>query len=89
MNYSSHVHVHTEGRLVSCWPPTLVIGRVYEHAPLDLVSEAWGPPQFQGKCSRSEKAILGARGVLGAALGIQRLILSESEIPFSIWHLII
>ena len=38
-------------------------------------SEAWGPPQFQEKRSRSEKAILGAlgefRGILGAALGIQ------------------
>ena len=36
-------------------------------------SEAWGPPLFQEKRSRSEKAILGAQGafrcVLGAALG--------------------
>ena len=42
-------------------------------------SEAWGPPQFQEKRSRSEKAILGAlgelRGILGATLGIQKLIL--------------
>ena len=42
-------------------------------------SEAWGPPQFQERRSRSEKAILGAlgkfRGILGAALGIQRPIL--------------
>ena len=42
-------------------------------------SEAWGPPQFQEKRSRSEKAILGAlgefRGILGAALGIQNSIL--------------
>ena len=34
-------------------------------------SEAWGPPQFQEKRSRSEKAILGALGefrdMLGAA----------------------
>ena len=42
-------------------------------------SEAWGPPQFQEKRSRSEKAILGAlgefQGILGAALGIQNSIL--------------
>ena len=42
-------------------------------------SEAWGPPQFQEKRSRSEKAILGAlgefRGILGAALGIGNSIL--------------
>ena len=41
--------------------------------------EAWGPPQFQEKRSRSEKAILGAlgefRGILGAALGIGNSIL--------------
>ena len=41
-----------------------------------LLSEAWGPPQFQEKRSRSEKAILGALGefrdILGAALGIQK-----------------
>ena len=44
-----------------------------------LNSEAWGPPPFQEKRSRSEKAILGAlgefRGILGAALGIQKVIL--------------
>ena len=43
------------------------------------ISEAWGPPQFQEKRSRNEKAILGAlgefRGILGTALGIQKLIL--------------
>ena len=42
-------------------------------------SEAWGPPQFLEKCSRSERAILGAlgefRGILGAALGIGNSIL--------------
>ena len=42
-------------------------------------SEAWEPPQFQEKRSRSEKAILGAlgefRGILGAALGIGNSIL--------------
>ena len=42
-------------------------------------SEAWGPPQFQEKRSRSEKAVLGAlgafRGILGAALGVQTIIL--------------
>ena len=42
-------------------------------------SEAWGPPQFQEKRSRSEKAILRApgafRGSLGAALGVQKRIL--------------
>ena len=51
-------------------------------------SEAWGPPQFQEKHSRNEKAILGAlgefRGILGAAPGIQWF--SESEIPLSEWH---
>ena len=53
-------------------------------------SEASGPPQFQEKRSRSEKAILGAlgefRGILEAALGIQKLILGI-RIPFSEWHL--
>ena len=48
-------------------------------APPLLFSEAWGPPQFQEKRSRSEKAILGAlgefRGILGAALGIGHSIL--------------
>ena len=43
------------------------------------MSEAWGPPQFQEKHSRSEKAILGAlgefRGILGATLGIRSSIL--------------
>ena len=42
-------------------------------------SEAWGPPQFQEKRSRSERAILGAlgefRGILGAAPGIGNSIL--------------
>ena len=42
-------------------------------------SLAWGPPQFQEKRSRSEKAILGAlgefRGILGAVLGIGNSIL--------------
>ena len=42
-------------------------------------SEGWGPPQFQEKRSRSEKAILGAlgefRGILGAGLGIRNSIL--------------
>ena len=42
-------------------------------------SEAWGPPQFQEKRSRREKAILGAlgefRGILGATLGIRNSIL--------------
>ena len=41
--------------------------------------EAWEPPHFQEKRSRTEKAILGAlgefRGILGAALGIQNSIL--------------
>ena len=44
-----------------------------------LFSKAWGPPQLQEKRSRSEKVILGAlgefRGILGAALRIQTLIL--------------
>ena len=44
-----------------------------------FTSEAWGPPQFQEKRSRSEKAILGAlgafRGILGATLGIRNSIL--------------
>ena len=42
-------------------------------------SEAWGPPPFQEKRSRSEKAIRGAlgefQGILGAALGIRNSIL--------------
>ena len=42
-------------------------------------SEAWEPPQFQEKRSRSEKAIPGAlgefRGILRAALGVQKAIL--------------
>ena len=45
----------------------------------DHFSEAWGPPQFQEKRSRSEKPILGALGefwgILGAALGIGNSIL--------------
>ena len=52
-------------------------------------SEAWGPPQFQEKCSRSEKAILGAlgafRGILGANLAFE-IPFSEYEIPFLEWH---
>ena len=44
-----------------------------------LSSEAWEPPQFQEKRSRSERAILGAlgefRGILGAALGVGNSIL--------------
>ena len=56
-------------------------------------SEAWGPPQFQENRCRSGKAILGALGefpgVLGAALGIQKLILGMRKIPFSEWHLTI
>ena len=43
------------------------------------LSEAWGPPQFHEKRSRSERVILGAlgefRGILGAALGIGNSIL--------------
>ena len=43
------------------------------------LSEAWGPPQFREKRSRSEKAILGAlgefRGILGAALGNRNSVL--------------
>ena len=46
-------------------------------------SEAWEPPQLQEKRSRSEKPILGAlgefRGILGAALGNQRLILGMQK----------
>ena len=42
-------------------------------------SEACGPPQFQEKRSQSDKAILGAlrefRGILGATLAIQKVIL--------------
>ena len=44
-----------------------------------LTSEAWEPPQFQEKRTRSEKAILRALGefwgVLGEALGVQTIIL--------------
>ena len=43
--------------------------------------EAWAPPQFQEKSSRSVKAILGAfgefRGILRATLGVQKLILGR------------
>ena len=50
-------------------------------------SQAWGPPQFQEKRSRSEKAILGAlrefRGILGAALGIQNSILGMASYDLS------
>ena len=48
-----------------------------------LLSEAWGPPQFQEKHSLGEKAILGAlgefRGILGAALGIRNSILGMAS----------
>ena len=44
-----------------------------------VLSEGWGPPQFQARRSPSEEAILAALvefwGVLGAALRIQQLIL--------------
>ena len=46
------------------------------------MSEAWGPPQFQEKHSRSEKAILGA--VREFRVFSEQL--SEYEIPFSEWH---
>ena len=53
--------------------------RKKDHFPKTDSSEAWGPPQFQEKRSRREKAILGAlgefRGILGAALGIGNSIL--------------
>ena len=56
----------------------LLLGRLWE-CPGDKLSEAWGPPRFQEKRSRSEKAILGAlgefRGILGAAPGIRNSIL--------------
>ena len=63
-------------KIVRC---SLEAPSVYGWECWDYSSEAWGPPQFQEKSSRSEKAILGAlggfRGILGAALGIQKLIL--------------
>ena len=47
--------------------------------PFKSSSEAWGPPQFQEKHSRSERAIFGALGalwgILGATLGIRDSIL--------------
>ena len=47
-------------------------------------------PNFKKKNSRSEKAILGAlgefRGILGAALGVQKTILGMRN-PFSEWPL--
>ena len=63
----------------SFWsPPCQRNGSLPPAQPRDL-SEAWGPPQFQEKRSRSESAILGAlgefRGILGAALGIGNSIL--------------
>ena len=50
------------------------------HLPKFLeYSGARGPPQFQEKRSRSEKAILGAlgefRAILGATLGVQKIML--------------
>ena len=69
------------------WCPFQDVGKrkrgVTHHAILEggetHYSEAWGPPQFQEKGSRSEKAILGAlgefRGILRAALGIRNSIL--------------
>ena len=48
---------------------------------MEFNAEAWGPPQFQEKRSRCEKAILRPlgefRGILGAALGIPQLILGK------------
>ena len=50
-------------------------------------SEAWEPPQFQEKRSQSEEAILilGAlgefRGILGAALGVQKMISRNEKGP--------
>ena len=53
------------------------------NTPFFRRSEAWGPPQFQEKRSRSEKAILGAlgafRGILGATLGIRNSILGMAS----------
>ena len=50
---------------------------------LQRFSEAWGPPHFQEKRSRSEKAILGAlgefRGILRAALRMRNSILGMAS----------
>ena len=58
------------------WPPPLHVEDPYATRSY---SEAQGPPQFQEKRSRSDKAILGAlgafRGILGAALGVQNIVL--------------
>ena len=58
---------------------TVVGTKLWNGQRVNLYSEASGPPQFQEKRSRSEKAILGAlgafRGILGAALGIRNFIL--------------
>ena len=54
-------------------------GSLSSKTAASIYSEAWGPPQFQEKRSRSEKAFRGAlaefQGVLGATLTIQKLIL--------------
>ena len=60
-------------------PGCFLWGEQAEYRHIRNYSEAWGPPQFQERRSRSEKAILGAlgefRGILGAALGIRNSIL--------------
>ena len=60
----------------------------FGNSPLTC-SEARGPPQFQEKCSRGEKAILGALGefrVFSEQLSEFKIPFSEYEIPFSEWH---
>ena len=58
-----------------------VSGPQMQTLAVDTSEAAWGPPQFQEKRSRSEKAILGAlgafRGILGATLGIRKPQFSE------------
>ena len=69
---------HTGGRYKSPIKTRKAISATKIFPLWPLFSEAWGPPQFQEKRSRSEKAILGAlgefQGVLGA-LGIGNSIL--------------
>ena len=67
-----HIRAHVARRLAVRRP-------AYFDGLCGFNSGAWGPPQFQEKRSRSEKAILGALGefwgILGAALGVGNSIL--------------
>ena len=59
------------------------VGIIPIKVEVQVLSEAWEPPQFQEKRSRSEETILGAlgefQGILGAALGIRSSILGMAS----------